>query len=65
MNEEQYRAALERLKLTQAQAAELFNVNDRTSRRWALGETPVPTSVAMVLENMIEALERKPARARR
>lgn len=35
MTANQYRAALERLDLTQVGAARLLGVNDATSRRWA------------------------------
>jgi hypothetical protein len=53
MNAQEYRDALERLKLTQLDAGELFNVGARTSRRWALGQARVPTSVAMLLRLML------------
>jgi hypothetical protein len=53
MNAQEYRDALERLKLTQLDAGELFNVGARTSRRWALGQARVPTSVAMLLRLMV------------
>ncbi len=35
MTANQYRAALSKLELTQVGAAELFGVNDKTSRNWA------------------------------
>lgn len=35
MTANQYRAALDRLELTQVGAARLLGVNDVTSRRWA------------------------------
>lgn len=35
MTSNQYRAALDKLGLTQVGAARLFGVNDTTSRRWA------------------------------
>jgi len=67
MNAEEYKAALEALKITQLDAGELFNVGARTSRRWALGEARIPTSVAMLLRlmlrkqvspnNVVEAME--------
>lgn len=53
MNAQEYRDALERLKLTQLDAGELFNVGPRTSRRWALGQARIPTSVAMLLRLMV------------
>lgn len=49
MTANQYRTALERLSLSQVGAARLFQVGERTSRRWASGETPIPVSVAIVL----------------
>ena len=35
MTPNQYRAALDKLELTQVGAARLFGVNEATSRRWA------------------------------
>jgi transcriptional regulator with XRE-family HTH domain len=52
MTPEEYRAALEALDLTQAQAAKLMEVDERTSRRWALGERAIPGSVSLALELM-------------
>jgi transcriptional regulator with XRE-family HTH domain len=49
MNAEHYRDALSRLGLSQTRAAKLMGVNERTSRRWALGEIPVPRLVALLL----------------
>ena len=37
-----FRAALARLGLTQAGAARLLGVDERTARRWARGERQVP-----------------------
>ena len=54
MTANQYRAALEKLQLSQVAAARLFGVGDRTSRRWALGEDEVPRAVAIALTLMIE-----------
>lgn len=48
-----YREAIKRLGLSQGQAAELFGVDARTSRRWALGEKPVPRAVALCLLLMV------------
>jgi hypothetical protein len=53
MSAEQYRHAIEEeFGLTVAQAGVLFGVSTRTSYRWALGELPVPRSVALVLKLM-------------
>ena len=53
MTPDQYRAALAALALSQVRAAALFGVDARTSRRWALGEKPVPRMVALVLRLML------------
>lgn len=55
MNAEQFRAALERLGMTQAgtSGADTFlGVGERTVRRWAVEEGP-PDAVAMLLRLMI------------
>jgi transcriptional regulator with XRE-family HTH domain len=49
MTSDAFRAALDRLGLTQAGAARLLGVNDRTARKWACGETPVPETVRRLL----------------
>jgi hypothetical protein len=54
MTSDQYRAALERLDLTQVAAGDLFRVGDRTSRRWALGEARIPAAVAILLKLMLK-----------
>jgi hypothetical protein len=53
LNAEQYRDALSCLGLSQVGAAQMFGVNERTSRRWALGESAVPKLVALVLYLMV------------
>lgn len=53
MDHKQYRAALEKLGLSQVAAGELFEVGARTSRRWALDEARIPKAVAMWLELMV------------
>jgi hypothetical protein len=53
MDAQQYRDALSELGLTQAAAGELFEVGERSSRRWALGEAKVPPMVAFFLELML------------
>jgi hypothetical protein len=47
----QFRAALKRLSLSQRGAARLFKVDERTARRWALGERKVPQDV---WENLVK-----------
>lgn len=53
MTANQYRAAIEKLGLTQNGAAAFLGVSERTGRRFALGEVAVPSSVAMLLRLMI------------
>ena len=54
MNSKQYRAALDKLGLTQLAAGELFLVGSRTSRRWALDEARVPGPVAILLRLLLK-----------
>lgn len=49
MTKDEYRAALERLALTQGEVARLLGTDARTGRRWALGEVAVPGPVEMHL----------------
>ena len=49
MTANQFRSALDRLSLTQAGAARLVGVDERTARRWALGERSMPEPVAILL----------------
>jgi hypothetical protein len=49
----QFRAALDRLGLSQLGAARLFQSNDRTVRRWAIGERSVPIGIVIVLRLML------------
>jgi DNA-binding transcriptional regulator YiaG len=53
MDQDQFRFALDKLGLTQVGAAHLLNVNERTLRRWATGDQPVPLAVAYLLAIMI------------
>lgn len=57
MTKEEFRSELDRLRLTQQEAAEAMGVNDRTIRRWALGERPIPP----VAIKLISTLTPKPA----
>jgi hypothetical protein len=52
MNAKQYRDAIEHLGLNQTSAAKLLGIDVRTSRRYALGECPVPPTVQKLLEIM-------------
>lgn len=53
MTPNQFRAALDRLSLSQAAAAALVGADPRTGRRWALGERTVPECVAILLRLLI------------
>lgn len=46
MTAKQFRVMLTKLQMSQRGVARLFRVNERTSRRWALGELKVPQDVA-------------------
>ena len=67
MDSTDYRAAIARLGLSQGGAARLVGVDARTSRRWALGEVPVPGPVVRLLWTcehfplVLEALQDWPA----
>jgi hypothetical protein len=54
MDEDEYRAALEKLGISQQAVGRLFMVGARTSRRWALGEARIPVPVAMLLRLMLK-----------
>ena len=54
MTPTEYREAIESLGLSQVGAARLFGVDPRTSRRWALGELPVPRPVELALKLMLK-----------
>jgi hypothetical protein len=53
MTADQYRKAIKSLGLTQVAAAHMLGVDERTSRRYALGETAIPPPVAKLLGLMI------------
>jgi len=57
MTANQYRAAIEKLGLSQRKAGPFFGVDERTSRRWA--ENGPPEAVAKLLRLMVR-LELKP-----
>jgi len=54
MTPTQYRTAIKSLGLSQRGAARLLGVNERTSRRWALGELPIPRAAALLLALMVK-----------
>lgn len=49
MTQTQFRAVLDRLGLTQVAAARLFAGDERTFRRYALGEARVPITLTILL----------------
>ncbi len=53
MTPNQFRAALDRIDLTQVGAANLFGVNPRTVRDWIAGETRIPETAAILLRLMV------------
>jgi hypothetical protein len=53
MTANQFRAAIDRLDLSQVGAARLVGADPRTGRRWALGERPVPECVAILLRLLL------------
>jgi hypothetical protein len=61
MTKTQFGAALDRLGLTQVGAARLFGYDERTIRRWASGELPVPRIIEVVLY-LIETFKVKVSR---
>jgi hypothetical protein len=50
----QYRAAIEKLGLSQQRAGLFLGVSPRTSQGYALGEYPVPESIAKLLRLMVQ-----------
>lgn len=53
MTPNQFRAAIEAIGLSQRGAGLFLGVDERTSRRWALGEAAIPESVAKLLRLMV------------
>ena len=52
MTADDFRAALEALGFTQLAFARAIDVAERTVRRWATGDQPVPRSVVILLALM-------------
>lgn len=50
MTPDAFRAHLDRRGYSQAEFAREVRSNDRTVRRWACGDAPIPYSVQMLLE---------------
>jgi DNA-binding transcriptional regulator YiaG len=53
MTPDEYREAIERLGLSQVGAARLLGIDERTSRRWAIGERDVPAPAERFLRYLI------------
>jgi DNA-binding transcriptional regulator YiaG len=49
----EYREVIEALDLTQAGAARLLGVDERTSRRWACGERDIPPPAERFLRYLL------------
>ena len=56
MTADEYRLLLQRLGLSQAGAARICGVDQRTSQRWALGERDIPAPA----QRLLLACERHP-----
>ncbi len=50
MTSRQLRAALNRLGISQSEAARQLNVNNRTVRKWVAGDLPVPRTVELIMD---------------
>lgn len=57
MTKEEYRAALDKLSLTQEEVGRLLKFSGRNSRRYAAGDTEVPGPVEMHLRLWLEIPE--------
>lgn len=53
MNGDQYREAHDKLGISINAGARLLELNPRTSRRYSLGELPVPPLIAVLLTLML------------
>jgi hypothetical protein len=63
MEKEEYRIALAKLEWTQRRAARELGFHERTSRKYALGESPIPETVAILVR--IRLAQRKDERAQK
>ena len=55
MTPNQFRSAIKSLGLSQPQAGRLLGAKgERTPRRWASGEIPVPTAVVVILRALLD-----------
>jgi DNA-binding transcriptional regulator YiaG len=56
---EEIRAARLRAGLTQVEAAKWVGVTSRTWQRWEAGHSRIPKAVLMVLERLVESLDKR------
>ena len=64
MNVKKFNEAMQALKFTQVELAELMGVSERMVRRWQHGLWPVPVPIAMLLNAMLDRkLSRKTLRS--
>ncbi len=54
MTPAEYNTAIEHLGLSQRKAGKFLGVNERTSRRWVSGESPIPEPAARLLQLCIK-----------
>jgi DNA-binding transcriptional regulator YiaG len=54
MTPDQYSDAIAALGLSQRAAGRFLKVGERTSRRWAAGDSPIPESAAILLRLMVK-----------
>ena len=52
MHKKEYRDLIDELGLSQARIAIILDIAERTSRRYALGVSPIPNPVAILLRAM-------------
>lgn len=50
---DEYRSALEKLDFSQEQFARMVGASPRTGQKWALGETRIPGSAALLLRILL------------
>ncbi len=53
MTPDEFKSAIETLGYSQVSISRLFGVNDRTGRRWASGDVPIPEAAATSLRLML------------
>jgi DNA-binding transcriptional regulator YiaG len=54
MTQDQFNRALDKLGFTQVGFADRLGLGHRSVRRWAAGQWPVPTPIAMLLNLMLK-----------